>query len=86
MKTIYKYALKQTDRQTLPMPDARILSVGEQGGGLFLWAVVDTDATPHVRHFRIFGTGHPFDGETRHFIGTVKMSSGLVWHVFEDVE
>lgn len=84
---IYKYVLEQTDKQTVETPQrAQALHVGEQNGELCLWAAVDPSSPPMKRPVRIVGTGQEFgaelDGEDLRFLGTVQMSSGLVWHVF----
>lgn len=86
MKTIYKYKLKQVDTQTVKMPnDAQILSVGEQDGELMLWARVDTANEKEARKIEIYGDGaRALDEHELSFIGTVQMSAGLVWHIFEN--
>jgi hypothetical protein len=81
---IWKYELLIQDKQTFRMPKgAKILSVQEQNGKLYMWAVVNPKDNTEACSFRIFGTGHPFDlGTTSGFIGTVQCKNGLVWHVF----
>lgn len=90
MKTIYKYQIVTANsmHQKIPMPEgAVILSVGEQGGGVFVWALVDTDSPPEGRSFSVFGTGQPlpsnFDLEAmaQAHIGTVQQGP-FVWHIF----
>ena len=82
-ETIWKYDLKPRDGQEISIPlPAKILSVDEQYGRLVVWAIVDPVAPHRVVAFSIRGTGHPLDGTEGRFVNTVKMSNGLVWHVF----
>lgn len=60
MKTIFKYPLEITDRQTLYIPrNAKLLDVQVQRGIPCLWALVDTQKAKEPRKIQIFGTGHP---------------------------
>jgi len=88
MKTIYKYNLEITDRQSLELPkNADILSVKNQDNKLCLWAYVDTEIEEKTIHeIEVFGTGNPiFENSktVREFLGTCVMPNGLVWHVFK---
>lgn len=85
MTTIYKFRLGQGVSNALSMPTgAELLHVGEQMGELYLWARVDTSRVYENRELVVAGTGWlegtPARGQ---HIGSVQMSSGLVWHVFE---
>ena len=88
-KTIFKYELKATNKQTIKLPyGSKILSVGVQGAEVYIWALVIPDAELEERVFEIFGTGHdiPYDiGVDREFVGTFQISKGniFVGHVFE---
>lgn len=88
-KVVYKYELDPDKIETdLPI-GAKVLSVGAQGGSMFIWALVDPSAKTEVRKFVVVGTGHKMvDAEIDklQFIGTAHMHGGrLVWHVFEMV-
>lgn len=86
MKTIWKYDLQITSRQTLLMPRGSVpLSVQQQNGRLCLWAVVDPSAPMVGRDIQILGTGNPVRADAvLAFLGTVQMQEGaLVLHVFE---
>jgi len=89
-KRIFKYKLNIIDSQYIPMPQgSQILSVKEQNGTLNIWAIVDiNNDNIKNRWFYIFGTGNEFDIslDDAKFIGTVVMSNGLVWHVFDGGE
>lgn len=87
MKTVYKYQLMIQDETCIHMPvGAEILTVAEQFGVLCLWALVEPWGMPMERHLRIVGTGQEVNGiERAKHIGTVSMSDGFVWHVFEEV-
>jgi len=87
---IYKYLLKQDPvaSQTVEIPvDAKILHVGEQHGELYVWAMVNTESTVVNYKFFVLGTGVPIDHLeiVSKFVGSVQMSSGLVWHIFYKV-
>ena len=85
MKIIYKYPIKITDYQVIEMPiNSNILTVQMQKETPCIWAIVDPDNKPELRHIRIVGTGHPINNTMINYIGTFQMASGiLVWHVFE---
>jgi hypothetical protein len=87
---VFKYEIPIEDEPTVRLPrGAGILSVGQQNGGLFLWALVDPSVTETERRvFRIAGTGHEIaEAEGLSFIGTVFMcGSALVFHIFEREE
>ena len=88
MKRVYKYAL-------LPMGDivvvhlpfgAGVLTVHEQKGEVYLWALVDPlETATTARTFRIAGTGHDMsDAECDEYVGTFFLCGNqLVFHVFE---
>ncbi len=86
-RTIYKYKLETTDRQTITMrKDAEILCVQEQHGQPCIWALVNDDIEDDYeeRKFDVFGTGHPIDEAPRKYIGTYQLKGGVfVFHVFE---
>ena len=89
MKTIWKFELELTDRQSIIMPTgAQILSVQMQsvGGrvpGLYVWALVDGSVTgsEEPREFAVIGTGNPCWCDGWDFVGTVQERC-FVWHVF----
>ena len=86
MKTIFKYPLKITGRQSLKIPrEAQFISVIEQENTLVLYALVDPNLTQKTYEVLISGTGNPIDEaylKFCHFINTVKMPDGFVWHIF----
>ena len=88
---IYKYKLEQdpTRLQEIEIPNEMWpLSVGEQYGELYVWALTRPASHPLKHRFYVLGTGieasHIQLGDVEHlrFLNTVQMSSGLVWHVF----
>jgi hypothetical protein len=93
MKTIWKYGLSTTDRQTLLLPQySEILTAQVQDGNPALWVLVDTEIKTKVaRVIEIFGTGNPIDDVdarfvTRKYIGTYQLlDSAFVGHVFERI-
>ena len=91
---IYKYYLdlSKIDADGLiciDMPSKfKVLSVQPQGNDLMMWAMVSPDGLITRRYFEIIGTGHTMQDRPyadRHYLGTVQMPNGLVWHVFEVV-
>lgn len=87
MKTIWKFALLQTDNQLVTMPTgAEILTAQIQDNWICLWAIVDSETNERERRaIEIFGTGHPMRqdiGVSRKYIATAQQGE-LVWHVFE---
>lgn len=86
MRTIHKFPLAITDRQTIDLPGhAEILRVGVQGGAIYLWAVVATNTMlVESRTFDVVGTGNPVPGDATedNYLGTVE-DGPFVWHVFE---
>lgn len=84
MTTIWKFPIKITDLQLVPMSkSAQIISAQIQGDVLCLWAIVDTNEVKDQRVIEIYGTGHPMRDQTqRRHIVTVQ-DGQLVWHVFE---
>ena len=84
MRTVYKFPLVMTDRQTVQMPmDAEILTAQMQGEQCCLWALCDPQNVRRSRTILIHGTGHPV-GDIARYIGSVQMVGGaLVFHVFE---
>lgn len=85
MKTIHKYEIPLQGGIDIPK-GADILSVGNQGGGLYLWALIEPSTSLEHRDIIVVGTGHPFNHPTTVFIGTVHFPAvNLVWHIFEVV-
>jgi len=87
MKTIWKFPIKVTDRQTIEAPGiGRILHIGlDPSGGACAWAEVDTDDPPTQVALDIYGTGNPMPpalpGSRRH-VGTI-FSGPFVWHAYQ---
>lgn len=85
---IWKFGLTTEREQSVPMPTgARILSVGQQQGGLMLWALCDPNVEFSDRHVYVVATGSFADMAkvgAADFKGTVQMPGGLVWHIFAE--
>lgn len=81
---IFKYPLGEYPGScTQAMPEgAQVVHVGQQGGVVVVWALVDPDARKREVTLRVVATGDPFDG---YYLGTVQMPNGLVWHVVHGV-
>ena len=86
MRKVFKYDIPVDDRPSVSLPKgAQILSVGAQGLGIKLWALVDPSETnAEVHQLRVVGTGHTIVDGDLVFLGTVMFHDGaLVFHVFE---
>lgn len=86
--TIWKFVIDGEGLIEIPCTH-RCLSVGEQEGRIVMWAIVDPTTRPVPKQISVIGTGWQgwtMDGiNAKRFIGTVQMSDGLVFHVFEDM-
>jgi hypothetical protein len=94
MITVWKFDLPVADGDyEIRMPlGAKILKVADQYDDLTklaIWAMVDVDADPELRRFRMRGTGHPVlnannpDETITHIGSMITFGGKLVWHVFE---
>ena len=81
---IWKYPLRLGFTQTLSLPeDAQLLSVGEQEGTLYLWALVDPSEPLEHLKFAVYATGEAIsEGDPMKHLGTVQLKDGLVFHAF----
>lgn len=82
---VWKFALHpgkpvMMPRQSFP------LSVGQQNGQPFLWALVEPDSPREARDILVAGTGHGFTASwSRRFIGTITgVEGGIVLHVWDE--
>lgn len=84
MKTIWKFPLQITDRQTCFLPKgARILTVQFQDYDLCMWAEVDPKELVEPVGISVYGTGNPVENKPGIYLATVQRD-GLVWHVYRD--
>ena len=83
MRTIYKYPLDVTNRQTLVLPiGSYILSLQDQNGIPTIWALVDSEQTETMSHeITMYGTGHPLSHDSGTWLATLQLGS-FVWHFF----
>lgn len=85
---ILKYQIPIEDEPRVVVPrDARILTIGLQGGELFLWAEVEDQNAPKCTlKLRLVGTGHEVTIQgIRKYLGTVhqmRFGVAFVWHVY----
>ena len=82
---IYKYDVLPSFSLLLPA-GANVLTVQIQDDTPKVWVAQSRAAGVEVgeRHFRCYGTGHPFDLEGKRYIGTFQQQE-FVWHLFEVV-
>lgn len=81
MGMIFKHQLNGMNTFDLRQ-GSKVLHVGEQKGILHLWATVDKSAESKPLTFVVLPTGGNAPSDYTH-IGSVQMSDGLVWHVFQ---
>lgn len=82
-RRVFKYPVPLADYATVLMPaGAKVVAVGEQGGGLVMWAIVDDANAPAPVDVYVRGTGHAIPGEAARYAGTVHAADGFVWHIF----
>lgn len=93
MAKIFKYPIVGNARNNeIEMPaGAEILSVGQQNGDLYLWAIVNPQKDLVVRSIAVVLTGEtyaPAEGPFK-FIGTVQIPNRIIGeyvvHVFEGI-
>lgn len=62
MKVIYKYELPVLEKFDLELPaGADIIRVDDVDGKFWVWAIVDNEAEPEVRHIECYKTGQPIE-------------------------
>lgn len=84
VKTVWKFKLEP--EVEIPR-GAKVLSVHEQLGDLWIWAIVNPNNRSETRRFAVFATGEDVPNRSLRFIGTVLLNRGrLVQHVFEIVK
>ena len=91
--TIFKYLIHPS-RSVVPVEapeEAQFMHVAEQGGQLYVWAIVNPDLPTRTYSFYVIGTGwnllDVIGADLLRFlkyVGTVNTSIGFVWHVFAD--
>lgn len=82
MKTIWKFPLIFTDRQTLEIPlPATAIAVQLQRATPCLWAEVDPDGESVRVEIAMIGTGNLLPEGLR-YISTIQ-NGALVWHFYE---
>ena len=83
---VWKFPIPVKDEFALEMPrDAELLFVAAQNEQGFLWARVITDDRVSIveRRFRLRGTGHEVDLDSK-YVGSFMLRGGaIVFHLFE---
>ena len=85
MKAVWKYPLPGSDTFDIKMPrGAKILTAAAQFEDVCLWALVNPEAPPETRSFRLAGTGHEITENLGRHISTFQLANGrIVLHLFE---
>jgi hypothetical protein len=83
MQTIRSYQLGQVAQQTLQLPiGARPLYVAFEGSQLTLWALVSLDASKCDTDVFIYATNDVFEYRAMQYIGSVRVTTEKLYHVF----
>lgn len=84
MNTVWKFQMRPHFHQLVPMPEgATLLTVAQQDGDVYLWAMCDSDAPLVERIIITVPTGEPIP-EGCKYISTIHLVEGaLVFHLFE---
>lgn len=87
-KTIWKYELVATQKQTLMIPEgAEFLYIDVQHEIPQIWMLLNPLAPQMPKTFITIGTGHPISDKLGRYLGTYMLQDGfLVFHVFEGEE
>lgn len=94
MRRIWKFPITPNsieDHQyefEIKMPyGSKLLHVGLDGQGVpAVWAEVFTDRRSVLRRFLSVGTGHGSPPDSAPFVGTIVLSDGYVFHIYDGGE
>lgn len=84
MKAVWKFVI--TPECTLALPQgAKILTIAAQDTLICMWALVESEALPVERSFKVFGTGKQIPSDIpMQYVGSAQLAGGgIVVHVFE---
>lgn len=88
MKTIYKYTLPFMEVAQIDMPvGAEVIRCAGIDGFLYVWAIVDTEASIEKRTFYLFKTGSPMPADMRlRYLGcgAIYVQMELMMYIFEE--
>jgi hypothetical protein len=85
MRTIYKATLDfDKEEHAVTMPGSAVSRhFAMQNGKPCVWYELDTSLVSTVRHYRIYGTGWPFNSDPRwSYVGTTQ-DGPFIWHLYE---
>ena len=84
MRIVYKHNLMTGYNQVYLPPESKILHIAEQHGQVMMWVEQPAyqSAPSMVHEFNVYATGQQIINDNEYHIGSVLMSSGLVWHVY----
>jgi hypothetical protein len=86
--TVFKYPVRIEEGQNIKMPTgAKLLSLGAQAGDLFMWALVNPEASKVMRRVSVVGTGWLTpELSDMTYISTYQTHGLSVWHLFDGGE
>jgi hypothetical protein len=85
MRTIYKYNLAAGINGIFLPEGYKVLNVADQYGYITMWVEQDNAKPGSSRQFSVYGTGFGIYNDNEVYVGTAIMTSGLVWHVYENL-
>lgn len=87
MSRINKYTIGEDENPTITEIDlpagSKVIHVGQQMNALRVWVAIGEHSKLQRLRFHIIATGKDYDASL-HFLGTVQMVNGEVWHIFEE--
>ena len=89
-KTIFKYQMPVSEKFEMNLPKgAEIIRMKGENGGLWLWAVVDTEADDETRQFYAFKCGGSGMRPERNLIyrgcAAIYIQAELMLYIFEEL-
>jgi len=85
-KTIYKYGLTPSHTNLWLHEGYKLLDVQVQQNAPVVWVLQDVDKPVVHASLWTFGTGWNLPDNPGEYIATFQLESGLVFHVFEDLQ
>ncbi len=88
-RVIWKFPINVTKVTAIEIPEAaqiRLAALDPASGAPAIWVELNPEAPRRERLFRVYGTGHPIDGDGGYpydiHVGSV-IDRTFVWHIFE---
>lgn len=84
-RAIWKSVIPFADKTFITIPKGAMFRyLGTQGSDIVIWYECEPAAPTFDLKLRIFGTGFNGLEDVGDYLGTVQMSNGMVWHIYEE--